>query len=66
MKDECSICGANAETRHIPIYTNGSEGINPCHSCEMAITNFIRGMQSAANRSKLAYVKRVRNIKINK
>ena len=66
MNSECSICGAQAETRHISIYINGSEGINPCHSCEMIIVNFIQGIQSAANRSKLAYIKRVKNIKINK
>lgn len=54
---ECSICGIKGETRHIPLYVNGSEGITPCLSCELSIVNFISGMQSAAGRSRLALAK---------
>lgn len=60
---ECSICGAEGETRHISIYVSGSEGINPCLSCELSIVSFVTSMRSTATRARLAYIKRAKELK---
>lgn len=59
---ECRICGRNGETRHLPIYVTGSEGVDVCQACEIDIVNFIRSMMSTSARTKLALIKRQKNI----
>ena len=52
---ECHICQVNRnpeEIKHLPIYAFGSEGINVCEACQIAISEFVRVMQSTANRSR--------------
>ena len=44
---KCSICLTEAdETKHLPIYITGSEGIEICHDCEMALVEHIRSMRA--------------------
>lgn len=56
----CRVCGGEERPsmiRNINIYVTGSEGLNVCHSCEMHIVEYIRGLQMVAARAKLAGVK---------
>jgi CRISPR-associated protein Cas8b1/Cst1 subtype I-B len=38
----CRMCLRPDKVRNINLYTNGSEGTNLCHSCEMKVGEFIR------------------------
>ena len=41
----CMICGnTEKETRHIPLYVRGSEGLSVCHDCEMLIVEIVRDL----------------------
>ena len=56
----CYICWTEESDdktlKDLPIYVYGSEGVEICFSCEMAIVKTIRNMASAAARSrKIAY-----------
>jgi hypothetical protein len=49
----CRVCGTdNVETRNLDLYVNGSEGLNACHDCEMAIVEYVRRLQSIACRAR--------------
>ncbi len=47
----CIVCHDETETKHFSLYVNGSEGIELCHSCQIAVCEFIRRMQSACNKA---------------
>jgi hypothetical protein len=51
----CTVCGEQAregcELRHLSIYANGSEGVEACIGCTLAITEFVRAMQGVAARA---------------
>jgi hypothetical protein len=38
----CRMCLRPDKVRNINLYTNGSEGTDLCHSCEMKVVEFIR------------------------
>jgi len=52
----CSLCRTSANTRFLPLYITGSEGINVCHDCEMKIVEFCRrlALENLARHRKLA------------
>ena len=59
----CRICDKeNVDTRHLPIYVEGSEGTHVCFDCEMMIVDFIRKIMAACGRTKIQTVKRIRGI----
>ena len=69
----CYICWEEESNDNpmvsLPIYVNGSEGVEICFPCEMAIVATIRNMASASARSrKVAYKhsKKIRDIKHKK
>lgn len=47
--DTCIICYNKDETKHFSLYVFGSEGVNLCHSCQIAVCEFIRRMASACS-----------------
>lgn len=50
----CDICHEEHERHdlsHIPIYVNGSEGVMVCIYCQQTITDYLRGLRSAAARA---------------
>jgi len=49
----CRIChGKELPVRHLPIYAFGSEGIEVCRICDVAIAEFVRNMTNAAGRAR--------------
>ena len=47
----CSICGTETdpdEIKHLPIYANGSEGVETCMTCRQILTDVARGMIRAS------------------
>ncbi len=48
----CMICQSEEDTKHLPLYVIGSEGLNICHSCEMMLVHYIQDMMQVANVSK--------------
>lgn len=52
----CTICGNEPpeELEHLPIYVDGSEGVDICYACKMAVTEFLRTMKQACARSRVA------------
>jgi len=52
----CTICGNEAEEEllHLPMYIDGSGGIDICYACKMDITRFICSVRSACARSRVA------------
>ncbi len=38
----CDICRKDAPTKHIDIYTWGSEGVNICTECEIRLAETLR------------------------
>lgn len=59
----CMICHTPDQvTKHLPLYIRGSEGLDVCHFCEMALVEAIREMINIANRSRLvAHREKVRH-----
>ena len=56
MEMRCMICQQKEETKHLPLYVCGSEGLDICHSCEMALVSYIRESIRLAYKSrKLGY-----------
>jgi|GEM_PF-7004284 len=58
----CSICQCEQpvatllqeeKLRHLPLYVDGSEGIDICYACAIALTEILRGMKSACARSRI-------------
>ncbi|KKK57000.1 hypothetical protein LCGC14_3058880, partial [marine sediment metagenome] len=43
------ICKDDKETKHLPLYVIGSEGLNICHSCEMMLVHYIQDMMRVVN-----------------
>ena len=56
-KVRCRICGSLGETRHLPIYVSGSEGLEICHQCEMSLVEYLRQMIHASVRARNAFAK---------
>lgn len=53
---DCMICQRKENTKHLPIYVVGSEGLDICLSCEMALVHHIRELMNVASVSrKLGY-----------
>ena len=42
IKGYCNMCLQGNEVRNVGLFTNGSEGTNLCHDCEMRVVDFIR------------------------
>lgn len=53
MKHECFMCVKEVETRHINLYTVGSEGTELCDNCALVLTEICRALGRAAYRGKL-------------
>jgi len=55
----CTICQCEPceELRHLPLYISGSEGIDICYACSIALTEILRGMKSACSRSRIEVAK---------
>lgn len=52
----CMICQSKEETKHLPIYVIGGEGLDICYLCEMVLVSHIRESMILASRSrKLGY-----------
>jgi len=68
----CSICGRDLgddpipPIDHLPIYVDGSEGIDICFPCRMAVTEFLRSLKQACARSRMALAKSLREVKNEK
>jgi len=47
--EKCTICGQDCkEPTHLSIYVSGSEGVDACLNCRMAITEYIRQLKNIA------------------
>ncbi len=57
MKSQCTLCKTEdlfgEDIVHLQLYVNGSEGINVCLQCRMALTEVARSIQSATARVEL-------------
>lgn len=53
MNATCSICRKVCDdAKHLPLYAFGSEGVVVCLPCRITLTEVVRGMRSACQRSK--------------
>ena len=52
MNPPCFICEDITETKHLPLYVAGSEGVVLCLHCRMALTEMVRSMATAARKAK--------------
>lgn len=51
----CTICmDKEGETRHLPLYVMGSEGIHVCEQCAISLTNAAQSMMSVASKARKA------------
>ena len=52
----CNICQNEPpeELIHLPIYVDGSEGVDICFACKMAVTEFLRSVKQSCARSRIA------------
>lgn len=49
----CRICGQESqETRHLPLYAFGSEGVEACLDCLIILTELVRGMAMCAGQGR--------------
>lgn len=49
----CTLCGVETnESRHFNLFVVGSEGIECCMDCCIALTDAARGIKLAANRAR--------------
>ena len=62
MKTYCMICDEKKEIKHLPLYVEGSEGLNVCHSCEMALVHYIRGLMVLASKSRMKGYKNAKEV----
>ena len=61
VKRTCSICFSEVgETRHLPIYITGSEGVELCTNCKIDLTEHLRQLRNVALRSKLQAFKSIK------
>jgi len=65
MNETCSICGCKThETTHLSLYVFGSEGINVCLTCRIALTKLAQGLSEVASKArKDGYLKQKQNTK---
>lgn len=63
MSQLCSICQSANETRHLPIYISGSEGIEICHDCEMGIVEYLRNIIRTCYKSRMQLAKDLKKIR---
>lgn len=54
---ECMNCHEVAETKHLPLYVIGSEGLDLCHKCEMELVGMVRDWIHATARLRLHQAK---------
>jgi len=47
----CTICSNEGETTYLELYVIGSEGINVCLSCRIALVEFAKRMMHACGDS---------------
>ena len=53
-KTTCDICldeDCKENVKHLPIYVKGSEGVVLCSACQVALSNHLSAMRSAAARA---------------
>ena len=63
MSQLCSICQGTNDTRHLPIYVRGSEGIEICHDCEMGIVEHLRNIIRACYKSRMQLAKNLKKLR---
>ena len=56
----CDICHKKEQTRNLPLYVRGLEGINVCYQCEMMLVEFVRQMLAVSARTKFSIKKEVK------
>jgi len=61
-KGRCSMCLIETEVRNIDLYTNGSEGTDLCHNCEMVVVNFINSFSSRIMDARRDVYRRIKKI----
>ena len=52
IKTFCTVCSEEKDCRFLPLFVTGSEGTHVCHSCEMNIVEFVRGMIRLSSKSR--------------
>lgn len=52
MIKPCTVCHIVQETKHLPLYVRGSEGLDVCHFCEMALVEVVRELMNMAGRAR--------------
>ena len=63
MKTHCTICQREAETKHLPIYVIGSEGVEVCHVCDINLVKHIRHLMDIASAMRMQAYKQFRGEK---
>jgi hypothetical protein len=54
-KKECTLCGDDVpagDVLHLPLYVIGSEGIEACLTCRMALTEVARAIRHTAGKAR--------------
>jgi len=59
----CSICWQREETRHLPLFVNGSEGVEVCSLCESGLVDIIRMMVRTAGLSRKQMAKDMKEVR---
>lgn len=50
---DCHCCGSQP-SRHVNLYTSGSEGVMLCCRCNIAVTNMVQAMIGIGGTAKMA------------
>ena len=53
----CRICDNTEDTRTLNLFVSGSEGLEVCHPCEMALVQHVRDIMHMASRARLSMVR---------
>jgi hypothetical protein len=54
MNTTCTICGADdSECKHLSLFVSGSEGINACLNCRIALTAVASHMKTTAGLARM-------------
>ena len=53
----CRICDNTEDTRTLNLFVSGSEGLEVCHPCEMALVQHVRDTMHMASRARLSMVR---------
>ena len=53
----CRICDNTEDTRILNLFVSGSEGLEVCHPCEMALVQHVLDIMHMASRARLSMVR---------